>query len=180
MGLFDFLKKKEPTYDPANLTIHDLRAGFIFDYDLKTWIIREEYLYDWGDHYFTREFKIDSGDDSAYLHIDDNDDLFITLTKKIRIRSIDEDIPEVIKKDDKPPKKLIYNEITFYLEGTNPGYFSNDPKSDNWAELISWDYYDTKGEFTLAIEQWGEDDFEAAFGRVIKEFEFSNILPSNQ
>src|SRR5690606_571966 len=97
MGLFDFFKKKEPDYDPANLRIEDLRAGFLFEYDLKTWIVKEEYRYDWGDNYFTKEFKVDAGTDSAYLHIDANEDVFITLTRKVRIRSIRDDIPEVIK-----------------------------------------------------------------------------------
>ena len=32
MGLFDrFKKKKEPHYDPNNITIGDLRVGFMFD-----------------------------------------------------------------------------------------------------------------------------------------------------
>lgn len=180
MGLFDFFKKKEPDYDPTNLTVRDLKPGFLFEYDLKTWIIREEYQYDWGDNYFTREFKIDAGAESAYLHIDANDEIFITLTNKVRIRSVRDDIPEVIKEKDRPPKKLEYKGKTFYLEGTNPGYFNQNPKKDVWAELISWDYYDEKGEKTIAIEQWGEDEFEAAYGDVVKEFEISNILPSNE
>lgn len=181
MGLFDFFKKKkEEDYDPTDLKVTNLKPGFIFEYDLKTWIVKEEYSYDWGDNYFTKEYKVETGDDSAYLHIDANEDMFITLTRKVRIRSIDEDIPEVIKDKDRPPKKLDYEGHKFYLEGTNPGYFNDNPSKDNWAELISWDYYDDKGEYTIAIEQWGEDDFEAAYGNVVKEFEISNILPSNQ
>lgn len=180
MGLFDFFKKKEPGYDPVNITIHDLKNGFMFEYDLKTWIIREEYAYDWGDHYFTREYKVDAGNESAYLHIDANEEVFITLTNKIRIRSVREDIPEVIKEKNRPPEKLEYTGRTFYLEGTNPGYFNSTPENDNtWTEMISWDYYDEAGEYTIAIEQWGEDDFEAAYGIVVKEFEISNILPTS-
>jgi len=181
MGLFDFFKKKEEaSYDPTNITIHDIRVGFLFEYDLKTWEVREAYRYDWGDSYFTNEFKVDSGDDAAYLHIDANDDVFITLSRKIRVRSVQEDIPEKIKEKDRPPKKLEYKGKTYYLEGTNPGYFNDKPESDNWAELISWDYYDEEGETTINIEQWGEDDFEASFGVVVKDYEITNILPGNE
>ena len=180
MGIFDIFKKKGPDYDPADLKIDDLRPGFLFEYDLKSWVIREEYKYDWGDHYFTKEFKIDSGTDMAFLHIDNNDNLFITLTRKVRIRSIREDIPDKIKEKDRPPKKLEYQGKTFYLEGTNPGYYNQDPSSNNWAELISWDYYDKSGEHTIAIEQWGENEFEASYGDVVKDFEISNIIPGNE
>jgi hypothetical protein len=179
MGLFDFLKKKkEPDYDPTNIGVKDLKKGFVFDYDLKTWQVLEEYEYDWGDSYFTQEYKIEAGNDDAYLHVDPNEDMFITLTRKVRIRSIREDIPEKIVEKQRPPKKLEYEGRTFYLEGQNPGYFNNQPDNENtWTELISWDYYDDKGEFTIAIEQWGERDFEASYGVVVKPFEIDNILP---
>lgn len=181
MGLFDFFKKKkEEQYDPTNITVEDLQPGFILEYDLKSWIVREAYEYDWGDNYFTKEYKIDCGDDEAYFHVDANEDLFITLTRKVRVRSINEDIPEKIKEKDRPPKKLEYKGKTYYLEGTNPGYFNDNPGSDNWTELISWDYYDDEGEYTIAIEQWGEDEFEAAYGVVVKPFEISNIIPGNE
>ena len=89
MGLFDrFKKKEEPHYDPNNLKIEDLRVGFMFDYDLKTWVIKEEYEYDWGDNYFTREYKLEAADDVAYLHIDYNDEGFMTLSKKLKIRAL--------------------------------------------------------------------------------------------
>lgn len=179
MGLFDIFKKKdEPHYDPNNVTIHDIRAGFIFEYDLKTWAVREEYIYDWGDEYFTREYKIDAGDESAFMHIDDNDETFITITNKVRVRSIDEDIPETVAKKERPPKKLEYKGIKLYRDSENPGYFSADPDNDkSWTELVSWDYYDEDSKHVLNIEQWGEREFEAAFGKVVKDYEISNIIP---
>ena len=131
MGIFDRFKKKSPDYDPNNITIADLRPGFLFDYDLKTWIIKEEYAYDWGGNYFTREFKIDSGDDSAYLHIDDNDDLILTLSRKVMVRALDENIPEEIINHQQPPKTLTYNGTVYYLDKESPGYFSDNPEDDD-------------------------------------------------
>jgi hypothetical protein len=46
--------------------------------------------------------------------------------------------------------------------------------------MIYWDYADASGEKLLAIEQWGEDEFEAAVGRSVQEYEFTNILPREQ
>ena len=182
MGLFDFLKKKEqePDYDPTNLQITDLKKGFILDYDMRTWEVKGEYTYDWGKSYYTREFKLDDGTETIYLHIDDNDDLSLSVSRKIKVRSVDEDIPDHIKKNEAPPKKLLYENKTFYLESDSAGYFHDEEDEDtdsNWYELMSWEYQDDEGKHILSIEQWDVLEFEAAFGKVVKAYEFSNLLP---
>ncbi len=107
MGIFDFFKKKEePAYDPTNLRVTDLEKGFLVDYDLNSWQVVAVYEYDWGNNNFTREFKLDSGDDVAFLHIEEDDELFLTLTRKIKVRSVGEDLPEKILKKEHPPKKI--------------------------------------------------------------------------
>jgi hypothetical protein len=182
MGLFDFLKKKEPEldYDPNNLKLVDLRTGFLIDFDLKTWRVNEMYEYDWGNSYFTREFLLDCGDDQVYLHIDPNDGMFLTVTKNIKVRAVDRDLPEYIIEHQHAPKKLVYEGKEYLLEKETPGYFSDQPQFDDaWAELISWEYYDKDNQFILSVEQWGENDFTAAHGRILKDFEFSNIIPGN-
>lgn len=179
MGLFDFLKKKkEKAYDPTNLKITDLEKGFLVDYDMKSWQVVAVYEYDWGNNNFTREFKLDSGDETAFLHIEKDDELFLTLTRKVKIRAVDEDLPERIIKKERPPKKLSYKGIQFYRDEETMGYFKDTDKStDDWDELISWEYYDEEEKHVLNIEQWGDREFEASFGKVVKEFEFSNLLP---
>jgi len=149
MGLFDKFKKKEqPHYDPSDIKIKDLRVGFIFDYDLKTWQITEEYEYDWGDNYFTREYKVEAADEINYLHIDYSDEVSMTLSKKLKVRAL------------------------------GPGYFSDEPENDDsWVEFISWDYYDAEEKMVACVEQWGEREFEASYGVVVHDFEITNILP---
>jgi len=182
MGLFDFFKKKDKTtYDPTNITLMDLQKGFVLEYDLKTWVVKEVYEYDWGDNYFSREYKIDSGDDILFLHVEKDDELDLTVTKKIKVTMIDEDLPEYLEEHEKAPKKIHYKGKKFYLDGNeNPGYFKDlsDSQKD-WVEFISWDYYDENDEEYINIEQWDEREFEASIGRVVKEFEFSSILPGN-
>jgi hypothetical protein len=181
MGIFDFFKKKqEPSYDPTNITIKDLQKGFVLDYDMKSWVVREAYIYDWGGHYFTREYKLDSGDDSCYLHVDTNDDLSLTVSRKIKVRSIDEDLPEYIQQHEHPPKKVHYQGVTYLLDKESPGYFRDlaDPdREEYWSELVSWEYYDEQEKNFISVEQWGEREFEAAIGKTAEAYQFSNILP---
>ena len=183
MGIFDFFKKKEeePSYDPLNMKITDLQKSSVFDYDMKTWIVNAVYEYDWGENNFTREYKINSGDDELYLSVDEDDDLTLSLSRKIKIRAIDEDLPEYIIEHEVPPKKLHFKGKTYYKDSECPGYFKDlDNKSDQWTEFIVWDYYDEDEKNIISIEQWGEREFEASYGKVVKEFEFSNILPGEE
>jgi hypothetical protein len=178
MGIFDRFKKKEPAYDATNIRIVDLDKNFVFDYDLSTWIVKAVYEYDWGNNYFTNEFKIEDDKETAFLNIDNDDELVISITKKEHLVNIDENIPDYIIKHETPPGKIEFQGKTFMLEEENLGYFNDraDDK-DNWIEFISWDYVDKSGEFVLCIEQWGERKFDASYGKIVKEYEISNIYP---
>ncbi len=180
MGLFDRFKKKDKErVDYSNLTVLDIEKGGMFDFELSTWMVQDEYTYDWGNECFSKEYKISNGEESLFMSVDDDDDIEIALLKKIKPRSIDENLPETIIKDGIPPRKLEYKSIIFLLDEERPGYFKGvDEEEEAWEELISWDYYDESEEYVLTVERWGENSFEAAFGRSISEHSISNILPN--
>ena len=159
------------------MRVTDLKKGFVFDYDLSTWEVLEEYQYDWGDNYFSSEYKISNGTETCYLSVEEDDEVQLSISGKVKIRVIDENLPDYISKHEKAPSSLIYQGVKYFLEKESPGYFRGEGKPD-WTELISWDYEDEKGEKILTVEQWGEFEFEASAGKMIKEFEISNILPA--
>ncbi|MCF8365260.1 MAG: DUF4178 domain-containing protein [Bacteroidales bacterium] len=173
-----FKKKKEPDYDPLNIRVTDLKMGFIFEFDLKSWEVVEEYTYDWGDNYFSKEFKITSGADTMFLSVDEDDILELTLQKKIKVSSIDGDIEGEIIKNKIPPKKVVYKGVDYYRDSESPGYFMEENSEKDWLEFISWAYYNEEEDRVLTIEQWDDREFEAAYGKVIKEYEISGITPA--
>ncbi|MEN7550887.1 DUF4178 domain-containing protein [Rapidithrix thailandica] len=179
---FGFFKKKKekkeegPHYDPTNIRLTDLRKGFVVDYNLKTWEVAEEYEYDWGDNYFSYEFKLVSSDETIFLSLDEDDELEIQVLKKINFGRLDEGVEESLINKGKPPRKIEYEGKTYYRESERPGYFRNTD-NENWSEFITWDYYDDSEKYALNIEQWGEDEFEASVGVLEEPEQFSNILP---
>ncbi len=178
--MFDFFKKKkEPGYDVTNLSLKDLNVGFIFDYDMKSWVVNEVYKYDWGNNNFTSEYKVDSGDEVAFLHIADEGELEISLSKSIRISKIDEAITDEIEKNEKPPRKIHYSEELYYLEEDAAGYFRDLSKeTEDWEELVTWEYMNDEATKVLSITQWDTRNIEASAGLILKEYQFSNIIPS--
>jgi hypothetical protein len=173
-----FKKKKQADYDPINIQVTDLHVGFIFEYDLKSWQVTEEYTYDWGDNYFSKEFKISSGSDILFLSVDEDDIVELTLQRKIKLSSIEGDIEREIIRDKTPPSKIVYKGVDYYRDSESPGYFKQENSDKDWLEMISWSYYNEEEDRVLTIEQWDEREFEASHGKVIKEYEISNIMPA--
>lgn len=183
MGLFNFLKKKEkePDYDVMNLSVEDLSMGFILEYDMETWRVKEEYEYDWGSNSFSKEYLLDNGTERIYLSVENKGDLFLTVTKKIKIRDLGSDIIDRTVKDKAPPKELKFDNVRYYLHSDNAGYFNDKTnKSDDWEELMSWEYFDDEEEKVVSLTQWGEREFEAVAGKVVQPFQFSNIIPASK
>ncbi len=182
--MFNFFKKKkeekEPHFDPTDIKITDIRKGFVLDYDLKTWEVKEEYEYDWGDEYFTYEYKLVSdSSDILFLSIENDDILECIVSKKVSFGKLGNEVEDAIKKNERPPKEVILEGKVYYREEESPGYFKNIHEDKESYEFISWDYYDETEKFTLTIEQWGDDEFEASTGIVVAPSLFSNILPGN-
>lgn len=180
MGLFDFIKKKdkEPEYDVTNMKLTDLKEGFVLDYELKSWVVKEMYQYDWGKNNFSMEYMIDSGDEVSYLSIADEGELYITVSKPIKIQQLGEGLREQIRRTENAPERLVYEGVTYYLDEDSAGYFNDKTKgTGDWEEMVSYDYLNEEETLCLSITQWDERNFEASAGVVAQEYQFSNITP---
>lgn len=176
--MFKFFKKdKTPAYDPTNITVHDIKLGFIFEYDLRQWEVIEEYTYDWGDEFFSKEYKVTDGTETRFLGVEEDDELELLWMEKLRLSALEIDLAHEISNYDRPPKSIVHEGKTFYREEETPGYFQVTG-SGTWKEFISWDYYDKSEEFVLSIEQWEERSFDVSFGKTLESYEISNIIPA--
>ncbi|MGL1885261.1 MAG: DUF4178 domain-containing protein [Reichenbachiella sp.] len=181
MGLLDIFKKKkeEPDYDVTNLSVEDLAMGFIIDYDMSTWRVKEEYQYDWGSDNFSKEYLLDDGTKRIYLEVENKGEISILVTEKIKIRDLGSDIIDRTVKDETPPKEVSYDGVKYYLHTDCAGHFNDKTKkSKEWEELLSWQYFDDTEEKVIGITQWGEREFDAVVGKVVQPFEISNIIPT--
>lgn len=183
MGLFDFFKgnkEEEAAFDPLNIRVEDLKKGDLFDYNLETWSVIEEFEYDWGDECFTKELLIEQGKQRKYLTIDIEDGLELTMLEKVTLRSLEENFVDYLMKKQEPLKKIKYKGIKYYKGAKNYGYYRNVNTKSEGEECISWDFYDSSEKHVLTIDQWGESEFEISVGKVIQPSDISDILPSSK
>ncbi len=163
-------------YDSLNIRVTDLALGYLFDYDLKTWEVKEEFEYDWGNEYYTKEYKITSGSEEKYLSIEVDDEIELAIWDKVNPLAIDRNLPKYIVQNDEPPREVSLGGQTYIRTEEANAYWRNT-RNSNWQGFVNWDYETTDGSKMLSIERWGDEEFEAAAGKVIKEYEISNILP---
>ncbi len=177
MGLADFFKRKQPNYDSTNIRVTDLDVGFVFEYDLESWEVQASYEYDWGDNFFSKEYKINNGTRTLYLAVEEDDEISLSVSDKIKVRVLGENVFNDLMNHQKPPTTITYKDNKYFFEKESPGYFNDIARGEDWVEFISWDFEDESGDNIITIEQWDEKEFEASAGKSIKEFEISNILP---
>lgn len=184
MGIFDFFKSKKEeesmNFDPLNIKIEDLKKGDLFDYNLETWIVKEEFEYDWGNECFTKELLIEQGSNQMFLDIDLEDGLEISILKSVKIRKLNEYFIDHLKEHQEPLKKIDFEGVTYFLDTKNYGFYRNVNTNSEGDECISWDFYDADETKILSIDQWSEEEFEVSVGEYIKEYDISNILPSSK
>lgn len=177
---FSWFKKKKdedkPSYDPTDVKVNQLVKGAFVDYDLKTWEVRAVYEYDWGNDFFADEFQIATASETYYLYVEEGEEgLECTLSEKINVHAIEGDIIRHTIQNESPPMEITFQGEKYFRDSEGVGLFRN-VEDDRWREMISWTYYDIKEEKVLGIERWGEEDFEASFGQMVEQYEFSSFI----
>lgn len=151
----------------------ELKVGYTFDYNLKTWIVEEVYHYKWGNNFTSKEYKIYAGDEEGYLEVEDDGVLKLLFSKEI-------DIP--LKASDfipyaDPTPTIGYQGKTYSFNEKFNSEARND-EDNYWESFYLWDYYDSKGEEFISVENW-DGDIEACHGFKVQELEISNITPGD-
>ena len=184
MGLLDYFKQKKNTEnDPiSDLTLKNLKIGWILDYDMKSWQVKSCSCYDWGDGDITYEWQLVSHDDTIYLEREIDDEDYFSISRKIPFGKIDKGLKDYIIKNNDPPNEITYENKQYYQEEMGGGHFFIDITKlsiETGREVLKWDFEAESGNEFISIERWGESDFEATFGKSVELYQFSNILPSN-
>lgn len=178
MGLFDFFKRnKEEEKLSSDLQLKDLSRGDMVDYFLKSWHVEEVLEYDWGNNIYSREFKLNSGDEIIYVEIDQEEDHTVSVSKDIKLSKIEKGLKRHIIENDAPPKELEFNGTKYYLSEESLGH-CYVPGSNDYSKLVSWTLVDEEEEHFISIDRWDETDIEASTGHYAKIIEFSNIIRS--
>jgi hypothetical protein len=191
MGLLDFLRRlfgggasssddaaRDAGPDPTNLTLADLRSGYMVDFELQTWTVVEHNQYDYQG-FLTDEWKLRNvEDETIFIEYEDDDEAIFTLARRIPIQDVhgpegDAPIDPALRDAEAPPDAVTYDGTRYELVESGPAAYL---RKGQRAELSYWMYESSDGD-VLTLERYGEQALEASAGRYVEPFEFDNILP---
>jgi hypothetical protein len=178
MPFKSFFKKKsdEPEFDPLrDLVLGKLKVGYLLDYDMKTWSVTEFNKYDIEGHE-KLEWELTSSQEVLYLEREEDDEVYWSISKKIPIGKIEGGVRKYIIENEDPPEQITLENKTYYMDESGAGFFYKNGLGRG-IEFIFWSFMDDDEKNFVSIEQWGETEFEAAMGKEVEEYQFSNILP---
>ena len=176
-SLFGKKKEDEEEFDALrDLELKNLKVGWMLDYDMQTWEVTAHHKVDWGAGSLTDEWELRSGNKVIFLEYNPEDEGEFGISWKIPIGKIEGNIKEHLKTHDDAPGQIVYDGVTYYLDEDGGGLFLENGKGPE-QEFIFWDYVDDSEENFVTIEQWGDNEFEAAAGKAAEEYQFENILP---
>ncbi|HQU73952.1 MAG TPA: DUF4178 domain-containing protein [Calditrichia bacterium] len=180
MGFFDRFKKDadDDGFDPLDLQLSRLRVGYLVDYDLKTWEVKAYNRYDFGEGQFADEWELQADGQSVYLNREKDDEEYWSLSKKLPLGAIEENIKKHIMENEDPPNQITVKGQTYYLDASAPGYLLKGGYGPR-VPFIVWEFIDEEDRNFVTIEQWDESEFEASIGFEVEEYQFSNILPGS-
>ncbi len=173
-------RKIHITYDPINLSINNLKINFILDYKLKTWKVIDEEQFDWSNGQTDRLFKLVSGIEALYILIKQAE--YYAL-KKINIYALNTDMDNHIETEGKPPNLITYQKEVFYRESILTGFvfkFTDKKKPNLTRHLTGWEYFNEVQNKYIVIYKKNNQNYDALVGQVEADYNFSDILPSNE
>ena len=160
------------------LSIVNIKAGYLVDFDLTTWETVQEWQYDWDNGNSGKEFRLVNEKETLHLYMrNEGTQLHTILGRKVNIFSIDRELEDEIQTNSRPPSVLNYQEIDYFRENTKTGWRHELSSKTSANKLTIWEYFDETMTFFMRIEQIENQTYKATVGEVISPFEFSNVLP---
>ena len=167
-------KKEDPIVIPESIA--EIQVGDVVDFDMKSWKVEEEASYDWGNNDFSKEYKLNAGDEKAYLHIEEDDEIELSVTSKLKWSALEGDIRNQVLQYGEPPRTLVLNGVTYNLSDSGNARYRSVTKGNGWEHFSFWDYEDADEELIISIEDW-DGDWELSAGKYAESFEFSLFRP---
>jgi hypothetical protein len=174
---FNLFKTKKEEEQPIKIdyNVHDLKKGYLLDYNLESWEVLAAYTYRYKG-YSSKEYKIRSSSETLFLNVSDSNSLLLGLSREANINNIDSGLRSSVAMGQ-PPTRITWDGDTYNLKESAKGEFADDARSD-WASFSSWEYVDAANKKFVYVSKWEDDSIECYVGDYLKEHEISSILAS--
>ncbi len=175
--MLNWFKKKKEKEININTTIAEAKVGDVVDYYMKSWEVKEEGEYDWGNNEFSTELKLDAGDEHLFLTIDDDDEVELSVFQSAKWNEVEGNLRDLLLQKNEPPREIVSQGISYKLTENGVGRHRSISRDTDWSNFEYWDFEDSTEDKIISIENWG-GEYELFKGEYVESFEFS-VFPKN-
>jgi hypothetical protein len=170
-------------FDPAHLGVENLKAGYLVDYDMKTWTVNQENQYDFQDSLTEKEFRVSAeSSQPEVIHVQvrsENGFAIVWVGKLTNIHKIDVELQSYILRQRQAPSVIPYKNLKMFRESARIGtVFCINNQEVAPKKVQRWEFLDETRSIFLRIEWLNEKEFQCFEGKVVPRQAFSDILPN--
>ncbi len=170
--------------DLTDIRLDSMRMSDLVDYDLKTWEVTGQCVYDY-EGFPGQEWQLTSGEDVRFLERSEEDGKTEwTLTRSIAVDDIEQDVIAAISADRDPPDTIHFDSRAYEATESDSGVQRDVDRDGSTSAseertFVNWCYAAEDGR-VLFVVQWGEQRFTAYEGEYVEEYSFTDILPGGE
>ena len=155
--------------------VKDLKKGFILDYDLRSWEVRDTMIYRWDNGVEDLEFTIFDGKEELYLnYVKSNDGISMYWAEKLDAVWQDARSKMRYEPDRMGDSSFVYNGHEFRFAGEG---YARVRSSKETFDMQNWLFECTDGENLVSFNKYEDGSMEVYVGKHLANHEVSNILP---
>lgn len=170
------LGKKSPEGEGPKIDyeINDLEKGFLLDYNLETWEIKDVATYYWSSGSKELEYTLALGKRKSYLNFSPSNEQ-LSIYTKVNMQDVWSSARQAMLDNENPThKSFAYNGKQFRFEGAGEATVEN---SHETYGVSNWLFMSDDQQEMISFNKYEDQSTDAHAGKKIASYEIDNILP---
>jgi hypothetical protein len=155
--------------------VKDIQKGFVLEYDMRSWIVKDVATYEWDNGVKDLEFTIFDGKDKLFLNYESLD-ASISMYWSVQINSVWPDGKLKIRKNQG------IQDSTFSYKGGIYDFFAEASARVKGTKesynMQNWVFASNDQNSFVSFNKYDDSSIDAYAGKKLKEYEISNIFPT--
>lgn len=173
--LFGMRKANKDTSDTkVDFEVKDLKKGFILDYDLKSWEVKDVSIYKWANGSADNEYTINGGDGDLFLNLTNSSGELSIYWQGDLMKIWPEFRAKARAGENVSNETFVYKNKKYYLASNGHAAVKSLKESFN---MENWLFQSEDGSSFISFNKYEDDFVEAYEGKALSKHAVSNILP---
>lgn len=174
--LFGAKKTSEGVVNDAQIeySVADIKKGFILDYDLRSWEVKDVAVYTWDNGVKEYEYHIFDGRQNLFLGYAPSDNTVNIFWEAVMDKVWPQARENIRKEKDLTAMEFEYEGKKYHFAGEGVAMIKNSTEK---FEMQNWLFESSDGENIISFNKYEDKTLGVYVGKWLEFHQISNILP---